>query len=504
VAIGQRQLQQAYVPPTLLVGPGRELLHVYGQAGDLLQFADGQASLDVLKLLPRELAWAAGLLLQAVAGDGQPHSSDHLRLGDGARRVRLLARPVVDAAQSDAARGQASPLAGAVLLSMEEAHDAQQPGLAATQLDEVQQQRLEALERELDLTHDSLQATIEELETANEELQATNEELMASNEELQSTNEELQSVNEELYTVNSEFQAKVDVLNSVNADLENIAKATAIPTLFVDGALHLIRFTPELAQLFKVRDSDRGRSIEDFAHNLDYPELFSDLRRTLAGGSVTEREVSSRDGHWWLARIQPYNSRHSRHSDGTRDSARAVMSFVNVSSLKDSQRLQAVLDSLVEHVAVVDKQGTILQVNAAWRRFAQRNGDESLETSGPGSNYLRVCAQAALEDADARRAHDGLAAVLQGSLPLFTLQYPCHTEHSRHWFLMHVAPVLHAAGGAVVSHIDVTAWAEGGPIPLAAASGPRSGAPSVPSSPAAPCAPPAPTSSPPEPQETPA
>jgi two-component system CheB/CheR fusion protein len=412
--------------------------------------------------------------------------------------VRLLARPVADAAQPDAAKGQASPLAGAVLLSMEEAHDALLPGLAATQLDEVQQQRLQALERELDLTHDSLQATIEELETANEELQATNEELMASNEELQSTNEELQSVNEELYTVNSEFQAKVDVLNSVNADLENIAKATAIPTLFVDGALHLIRFTPELAQLFKVRDSDRGRSIEDFAHNLDYPELFSDLRRTLAGGTVTEREVSSRDGQWWLARIQPYSSRHSRQPGGAGDAARAVMSFVNVSSLKDSQRLQAVLDSLVEHVAVVDKQGTILQVNAAWRRFAQRNGDERLESSGPGSNYLRVCAQAALEDADARRAHDGLAAVLQGSLPLFTLQYPCHTAHSRHWFLMHVAPVLHAGGGAVVSHIDVTAWAEGGPVPSASSPATRAAAP------AAPPVPSTPTSFPPEPQESPA
>ncbi len=484
VTAGQRQLLQSYVPPTLLVGPARELLHVYGQAGDLLQFTEGQATLDVLKLLPRELAWAAGLLLQAVASDPRPQTSAALRLpeaedrpagtaGDGGapRRVRLTARPVQPA---DETRTPAGAGHGLVLLSIEPV-DTLQPVADLTQLDAQQQQRVEALERELDITHDNLQATIEELETANEELQATNEELMASNEELQSTNEELQSVNEELYTVNSEFQAKVDVLNSVNADLENIAKATAIPTLFVDGQLRLTRFTPELVQLFKVRESDRGRSIEDFAHTLDYPDLFGDLRRTLANGAVSEREVRGRDGQWWLARIQPYSSRAAGAS-------RAVMSFVNVTSVKDSQRQQAVLDSLPEHLAVLDRHGSITTVNAAWRRFASDHGDDTLASCGPGTNYLKVCAQAALVDADARAAHDGLAAVLAGERPLFTLQYPCHTPQRQQWFVMHVAPVAHAQGGAVVSHIDVTDWASSGgqpaqnPVPDLPAETPAKGA----------------------------
>jgi two-component system, chemotaxis family, CheB/CheR fusion protein len=359
-------------------------------------------------------------------------------------------------AEDESARPANTDVAGLVLLSFEpvaEDSTGEAPPADMPALDAAQQRRVEALERELDITHDSLQATIEELETANEELQATNEELMASNEELQSTNEELQSVNEELYTVNSEFQEKVDVLNSVNADLENISKAAAIPTMFVDEALRLTRFTPELSQLFKVRESDRGRSIEDFANLLDYPELFVDLRRTLAGVS-TEREVKSRSGEWWLARIQPYAGR-------LPGSSRAVMTFVNVSSLKDSQRLQAIIDSLAEHVAVVDAQGTITLVNQAWRRFAASNGDEGLRTSGPGSNYLRVCAQAALADDDARRAHEGLSGVLEGRLPSFTLHYPCHTDTRRLWFLMHVGPVAHPGGGAVVSHIDVTTWMQG-------------------------------------------
>ena len=323
----------------------------------------------------------------------------------------------------------------------------------AAELDEEQRKRVEALERELDLTHESLQATIEELETANEELQATNEELMASNEELQSTNEELQSVNEELYTVNSEYQEKVDVLNSVNADLENVAKATATPTLFVDEQLRLLRFTPELMQLFKVREGDRGRSLEDFANLLDYPELFNDLRRTMADKVVNEREVKSRDGQWWLARMQPYAAR-------VPGSTKAVMSFVNVTSLKDSQRMQSILDSLAEHLAVLDAQGNIVRVNEAWRRFAADNGDPDLRHSGPGHNYLSACASAALTDPDARRAHEGVTAVLRGQLPRFNMQYPCDSNGQRLWFLMHAAPVAHAGGGAVVSHIEITAWVD--------------------------------------------
>ncbi|WP_245478844.1 chemotaxis protein CheB [Rubrivivax rivuli] len=450
VTQGERQLQQVYLPPSLLVGPSRELLHVYGSASELLQISEGQMTLDVLKLLPRELSWAAGLLLQAVATEDRAESSAPVRLGqgEGARQLRVVARRMGETSGTADAGG-----APVTLLSFEPLELPMLGAAQAAELDEEQRKRVEALERELDLTHESLQATIEELETANEELQATNEELMASNEELQSTNEELQSVNEELYTVNSEYQEKVDVLNSVNADLENVAKATATPTLFVDEQLRLLRFTPELMQLFKVREGDRGRSLEDFANLLDYPELFNDLRRTMADKVVNEREVRSRDGQWWLARMQPYAAR-------VPGSTKAVMSFVNVTSLKDSQRMQSILDSLAEHLAVLDAQGNIVRVNEAWRRFAADNGDPDLRHSGPGHNYLSACASAALVDPDARRAHEGVTAVLRGHLPRFTMQYPCDSKGQRLWFLMHAAPVAHAGGGAVVSHIEITAWVD--------------------------------------------
>jgi two-component system CheB/CheR fusion protein len=250
--------------------------------------------------------------------------------------------------------------------------------------------------------------------------------------------------------VNSEFQEKVDVLNSVNADLENIAKATAIPTVFLDEELRLQRFTPELSQLFKVREGDRGRSLEDFATSLDYRELFTDLRRTLNDGIAIEREARSNDGRWWLVRIQPYGR--------AQGNTRAVVSFVNLTAVKDSERMQHILDSLPEHLAVLDPQGTIVRVNLAWRRFAAANGDPELRNSGIGSNYLKICGNAAEVDADARAVYTGLSDVLAGRSERFTLQYPCMSQGRQLWFLMHAAPILNLGGGAVVSHIDITEW----------------------------------------------
>ena len=49
--------------------------------------------------------------------------------------------------------------------------------------------------------------------------------------------------------------------------------------------------------------------------------------------------------------------------------------------------LQAALDALSAHVAVLDAHGTIVGVNRAWRRFGRQNGLE-LRNDGIGSNYI--------------------------------------------------------------------------------------------------------------------
>jgi two-component system CheB/CheR fusion protein len=60
--------------------------------------------------------------------------------------------------------------------------------------------------------------------------------------------------------------------------------------------------------------------------------------------------------------------------------------------------IRAIIDSLDVHVSVVDGEGNIKYVNAAWEDFPRKNGDPDLRFTGIGVNYLQVCRTAALDD----------------------------------------------------------------------------------------------------------
>ncbi len=329
--------------------------------------------------------------------------------------------------------------------------------LTTLDVDSETAERMEVLERELMATRESLQATVEELETSNEELQSTNEELMSSNEELQSSNEELQSVNEELNTVNAEYQEKIDILNRLNADLDNMAQAVAAGTVFVDEELHLTRFSPDATHIFKLRDTDLGRPLDDLAHTLLYPELIADLSRTLDSGDKVEKEIRGINGLHYFVRMLPYRVPSS-------DDKGAVITFMDVTALHEASRLQFVIDALAEHIAVLNSSGVITLVNQAWRRFAHENGDPSLAKSGPGVNYLNLGGD--LHDTSeptASIARRGVREVLEGNRVHFSLEYACHSPSQERWFVMHVTAMGGEQPGAVVSHVDITSWRQSYP-----------------------------------------
>jgi two-component system CheB/CheR fusion protein len=325
--------------------------------------------------------------------------------------------------------------------------------MVTVNVDSENTERLEVLEHELAATRESLQATIEELETSNEELQATNEELMASNEELQSSNEELQSVNEELNTVNAEYQEKIDILNRVNADLDNLARVVSAGTVFVDEHLQLTRFSPDAALIFRLRDSDIGRPLGDLTHALDFPDFMHELERSLVETLMIERAVQGLDGRHFLVKMLPYRIPSS--------AARGVViSFIDMTAVHQASRLQDIIDALAEHIAVLDDQGRIVLVNLAWSNFARDNGDPELKHSGPGVNYLEMCSAAptATDLSSALSAADGLRRVLDGRQDQFSMEYPCHSPTEERWFVMNARRLCGQSMGAVISHVNITAW----------------------------------------------
>jgi two-component system CheB/CheR fusion protein len=440
---GTRELLSRYAPLTLLVSPSRQLLHAWGPTERYLRVPAGQVNLDVTRLLPERLSGVAGHTLSAVTRQRIPHEAPPLRLdlASGPVLVRVVGRPLSHEQDGDPC----------VLLSFEELGEPGEdklPGPAS----EAEITRLAELERELADSRASLQGHIEEMEATNEELQATNEELMSSNEELQSTNEELQSVNEELFTVNAEYNAKLDQVNTLHADLEGMSHATGIATVFVDEGLRLLRFTPEAAVLFRLRPTDAGRPLIDFNPQLVYPELVDDLRRALDGLPAHEREVAGPAGSRYLVRVVGYG-------EGTPASRRAVLSAIDISGIHDAQRMQLLIDSLPEHLALLDGQGTIVQVNRAWEEFARSNGGDPAAV-GVGTNYVAALARST--SADAQTVLQGLQRVLAGEQDGFRLTYPCDSPTQKRWFVMDVTPLRPTGStklrGAVVTHMEITAW----------------------------------------------
>ncbi len=437
-------------PPAVLVNSTNELIHAYGEVGPFLQIRDGQATLDIMRILAAPLVPVAAALLFKSAREGSCITSDAVRLKEGEEgsaknMVRLSALP---AGELD---GQPYTLLVFERVNLSERSDAR----LSLDIGSETAERLAALEHELAATRESLVATIEELETtneelesANEELQATNEEMMASNEELQSSNEELQSVNEELNTLNVEYEKKIDVLNRINADLDNLTKVVATSTIFVDEELTLVRFSPEAGKIFRLRDTDLGRSIEDLNHQLDYPELFDDLRATLASGQMLRKDVPGPAGRYFMVRMQPYNIALTSHRG-------VVLGLVEVTELYQSlERLQQVIDALDEHIAVLDSEGLILKVNRSWSESVSGSevcGPHAL----PGQNYLEVC-QAATGAAPghwAGQALAGLREVLAGRQQRFVMPY-CDETASR-WFALHASHLDGANPGAVICHVDL-------------------------------------------------
>ena len=452
---GYSALLSAFAPPpAILVNAAHELVHSYGDVRRILSVREGQASLDINRMLPEALVPVASALLFKSAREGARVVSDLVRLApdkadtgsveaNARRSVRLGAWPV---GEVDGQR--------LTLLTFEEISSVDRgESMPTVDVESETSERLEVVEHELAATRESLQATIEELETSNEELQATNEEMMSSNEELQSSNEELQSVNEELNTVNAEYQEKIEILNRLNADLDSLARVVSAGTVFVNEHLQLTRFSPDAAQIFRLRNTDIGRPLGDLTHALDYPDFMKDLKRTLDESTMFEKDVPAPDQRHYLVKMLPYRIPSS--------SARGVViSFVDMTFVHKASQLQSILDGLAEHIAVLDGQGLIRMVNDAWARFAAENGDPGMVHSGPGTHYLAVCqAGANLEGGDySSRAAVGLRAGRDNRLEHFSMEYPCHSESEERWFVLNVNALRGTAGGVVVSHVNVTAW----------------------------------------------
>ena len=318
-------LLMRYVPPSLLVNELNELIYTFGDARRVLIQPEGAPTLDVMKMLPKELRSAVSTGLHRAKQEKKTVVFQRIQTqsGDVTASYTVRVEPYGRTQQS------------LFLICLEPQDVIEEPDVITEEYAQgaYADERVPQLERELSYTRETLQATVEELESSNEELQATNEELIASNEELQSTNEELHSVNEELYTVNSEHKQKIDELTELTEDMDNLLKSTDIGTIFLDRSLNIRMFTPAISSAFNVLEQDIGRPIGHIAYKLDSPNLMGDVDEVLQTRRPKEVEVQNREGRVYLQRIQPYRTADDKVEG-------IVLTTTDISALKEAERTQ--------------------------------------------------------------------------------------------------------------------------------------------------------------------
>lgn len=118
---------------------------------------------------------------------------------------------------------------------------------------------------------------------------------------------------------------------------------------------------------------------------------------------------------------------------------------------------QSILDTITSNVAVVNERGIIVAVNKAWTAFAIANGNPESEHSDLGVNYLDVAKDASGPySGEGQAACKGIMTVLNGSLPQYTLEYPCHSPTEQRWFELTVSPMAGPPINALISHLDIS------------------------------------------------
>jgi two-component system CheB/CheR fusion protein len=299
---------ERYAPAYVILDDGYNVLHFSARTGRYLDPVGGAATLNLLQLIHPDLRLDVREALSRAAEVEETVELADRRIGVNGHSllVDLVVEPVKHAS---------GPVRSYFVL-FKDGHAAPGPGqIAVPTASSDQQAYIQQLEAELRETRERLQATAEEAETTSEELKASNEEYQSLNEELQSANEELQtskeelqSLNEELTTVNGELSLRVQELGRSNSDLKNFLESTQIATIFLDNHLRVTNYTPAVAEIFHLVETDTGRPIGHIKSRLAYEDLQADARQVLRTLAAVEREIESATGARYMVRILPYRS----------------------------------------------------------------------------------------------------------------------------------------------------------------------------------------------------
>lgn len=227
-----------------------------------------------------------------------------------------------------------------------------------------------------------------------------------------------------------------------------------------------VSYSPQFERLYGFSDEELGASLESWSlriHPDDRQQVMASLQKCLTGQADSysnEYRGLTKDGGWkWIfARGAVF----SRAADGS--AVRILGTQVDITDRKELEKtlqtasalLQAVFDALPVKIVVLDRHGRIDQTNLAWDTYARENGfpGHCCEAGADYAGALTAMMGGVQSTVDSAVA--GIADVISGSKPAFTLEYSFRAPDEMRWFIMKVTPVGAGLGRVVVSHQNVT------------------------------------------------
>jgi two-component system CheB/CheR fusion protein len=411
-----------YAPAGVLVDGDLNILQFRGKTAAFLDPAQGQASLNLLKMVPHGLAQELARAIDEAKQQNVSVRRKGVRVRDGQRlreidvEVNLVRLP-----------GSTEPV---MLILFEEAPPEapaplspapSQPRVDATSPVELtpdaRDRDYSQLKQELAAANDYQQSLIEENNAINDELRyahdeaiSGNEELRCTNEELQTAKEEVESANEELATLNEELRSRNQELSLLSNDLTNLLDGIDLPVVMLDGELRLRRISGPTADALHLSAKDLGRQIRGLDLGFTGARLDETADEVMRSRTTKEVEVRNRSGRWYALRVTPYRT----EGDVI---AGAVATYIDIDVVKRSQEFlrlsgdaaKAIIETVRDPLLVLNDKLCVQTANRAFIRVFGLPQETIL------GQQLYGLGDGAWDINELRRLLDG---ILAGSVPM--------------------------------------------------------------------------------------
>ncbi len=381
-----------------LVDSNMNILAFRGAVAQFLEPSRGEASLELTKMVRKDLRMDLRMLHQSVKRKMSPSRKERVavRIDGHTKSISIEEVPLQDSSSNQS-----------VFLIMLEDNGADknlQPALRKKKGSNTKDRIISQLQQQLADMKEDMRTNIEELghlneqmTSANEELQSANEELQSTNEEYESTKEQLESSNEELVTLNEELQTRNLELDQTVTEVQEtrdfaraVIETVREPLIILDQNLRVYNANPAFYEKFQL-SSEKIQGI----YFLDIDEkswAVPDLRKRLEDAFQSEMELIKfsiehdfpKIGH----RILLLNARKIEQGK-----TREQFILLAIEDITDSKRLEEASSTLMKdiHHRVKNNLQVITSLLSLQSRFLH-NSDSAVEAFKESANRVRSMA----------------------------------------------------------------------------------------------------------------